>query len=255
MLDNQSIDVDYASEFHETGVIGPFRVVSEERAESFREVVFEEVMHEDASPAPGNSVKIFNRHIDREAIWKLCSHEEIVDRMSDIYGPDLMLWASRFWIKRPGAPRIPWHQHFYHMSLVPPVTLTAWIALTDCTVENGAVDILPNTHRKPVPQVESPSECWKGFSEMADPDEFEVNDPITMDIDAGEAFIFNERTLHQSPPNTTEDDVRIGLSARVTLPQVYLGKEYQKRGGSATMISGSDRNAINPLATPSFSSN
>ena len=75
--------------------------------------------------------------------------------MASLYGPDLLLWRTNFFIKEPGAKEIPWHQDFNYWPLEPPIIISAWIAVDSATLENSCLQIVPGSHRKVVPHVES----------------------------------------------------------------------------------------------------
>ncbi|MFC7079359.1 phytanoyl-CoA dioxygenase family protein [Halorussus caseinilyticus] len=195
----------------------------------------------------------FYRHVDSPVVYDLCSRREIVERMRQLYGDDLMLWSTKFWEKVPGTTEVPWHQHYHHVLVDPPVTLTAWIALTDVTVENGAMELIPGSHDEVIPEVESPPN--KSFQHMADPDEFSTDDTRRMEIDAGEAFIFDERTLHRSFENTSEDRRRLALTMRVTVPFASfdpkgVGGDEENEFTTAMMLSGTNTVGKNRTIDP-----
>ena len=48
----------------------------------------------------------------------------IVERMVALYGPDLLLWRTNFFVKNRGSKAIPWHQDFHYWPLEPPVIIS-----------------------------------------------------------------------------------------------------------------------------------
>jgi len=62
--------------------------------------------------------------------------------------------------------------------------------------ENGCANLIPGFHRKAIPHITAPLD--KGFREIADPSFVDDSNAVAMPLKAGEFFLFNERTLHQS---------------------------------------------------------
>src|SRR5947209_10160766 len=70
-----------------------------------------------------------------------------------LLGPDILCWGSGFFIKNPhDAARVTWHQDSTYWGLSKPDIVTAWVALTFSTRENGCMHVIPGTHRlQPLP--------------------------------------------------------------------------------------------------------
>ena len=64
-----------------------------------------------------------------------------------LYGPDLLLWRTNFFVKNRGSKAIPWHQDFNYWPLEPPVIISAWIAVDPSTRQNGNLQVIPGSHR------------------------------------------------------------------------------------------------------------
>lgn len=250
------IEAERTKQFHEQGYLTPFRICSREKMEQLRERVDDELLSGDETPTPGAIPAHFHRHLDSEFVYELCRSDPLIERTTDIYGQDLMLWSTKFWEKVPGAKEVPWHQHYHHMGHEPPITLTAWIAFTEVMETNGALQLIPSSHSKIIREVESPGD--KALQTMTDPEQFEEefskDDVITVEMEPGECLLFNERMFHRSPPNTS-DVRRLALSARISVPFVYFNTE--KVGGNdengfttAMMLHGEDRHGINRMISP-----
>src|SRR5271168_4019796 len=77
----------------------------------------------------------------------LVRHPRILDAVEDVIGPDILCWSTGFFTKNARDPSyVSWHQDSTYWGLEPPDIVTAWIALTDSTVENGAMRVVPRTH-------------------------------------------------------------------------------------------------------------
>jgi hypothetical protein len=185
-----------------------------------------------------------NRHLDQRVIYDLATHPNILGRMVSLYGPDLLLWRTNFFVKQPGAKRIPWHQDFNYWPLEPPVICSAWIAIDESTVANSCVQIIPGSHRKVIPHIKATKDT--SFHEMGDDQYYDSDSAVDVEMKPGEFILFNERTLHHSHPNTS-DKRRIGLAIRVILPFVTVLK-YDSPAHTLPLIHGDDRMGFNRLA-------
>ena len=103
------------------------------------------------------------------------------------------------------------------------MVLSAWIAITDSTPEMGCVQVIPGSHRKVLPHVPlgRDDELPSNFVNAADPTAYSASEAVAVPMRAGQAMLFNERTLHHSRPNTTSRR-RIGLAVRVIPPLVRV---------------------------------
>lgn len=227
-------------QFHRDGYLGPFTVRSPEEMAEIRASIEESVLDSDDGPQAG--VPVHDRHRDRRVVYDLVSDPAIVDRMASLYGDDLLLWATHFWNKEPGDPEIPWHQDLSGWPIEPPLNVSAWIAIDEVTAENSPVKLIPGSHGRVIPQVDAPEGSW--FDRMADPEAFDEGDAVEMELQPGEFFLFTERTLHYSEPNTSAKR-RLGMSMRVTVPFVNIDHDDLYAGHRATLLSGEDYHGIN----------
>ena len=66
-----------------------------------------------------------------------------------IIGPEILIYGSLILSEIPGKKsHLSWHQDQYflkHKSRTPYVT--AWIALTHSTIENGSMKMIPGSHK------------------------------------------------------------------------------------------------------------
>lgn len=78
-----------------------------------------------------------------------CAHApEILGRLEQLIGPDIMLWSSQVFHKPPSdGMAVPWHQDGEYWPLRPHANCTVWIALDPSTRENGCLRVIPGSHR------------------------------------------------------------------------------------------------------------
>jgi len=77
-------------------------------------------------------------------LLEVARHPEIVDRVAQLIGDDVMLWATICFLQEAGG-RLHWHSdnEFHHVSGV-----SAWIGSANTTPEN-ALKLMPGSHRFP----------------------------------------------------------------------------------------------------------
>lgn len=202
-------------EFWQHGYLGPYELCSPEEMLNMQPEI-EKVLE---TQPPDHKQFGHNRHLDSSVIHNLATHPSIVKRMVSLYGPDLLLWRTNFFIKEPGAKEIPWHQDFNYWPLEPPIIISAWIAVDSATLENSCLQIVPGSHRKVIPHVKATSDM--AFGQMGDLGFIDTSNVANLEMQPGEFVLFNERTLHHSEANRS-DKRRIGLAVRVILPIVKV---------------------------------
>ncbi|MCY3833675.1 MAG: phytanoyl-CoA dioxygenase family protein [Chloroflexi bacterium] len=230
--------------FVENGYLGPYAAMSPDEMALVRREIDEQVLSTDG-PNPRSRGQ--SRHMDQPVVFDLATHPAIIDRIAGLLGPDLVVWATNFWLKEPGGAEIPWHQDIHFWPLEPPLNTSAWLAIDKVTVENSCVQIIPGSHRLSLPHVKA--EEGVAFVKMADNAAFDAADAINMELKPGEFFIFSERTLHRSSVNTSEQR-RLGISIRVTLPIVHVVQDSAPlhRGHTAILARGKDVMGFNRYA-------
>jgi hypothetical protein len=168
---------------------------------------------------------------------ELVRHPRIVAAVSALLGPDVLARSSALFIKGVGDPGYnAWHQDGAYWDLVGDRVVTAWIALTDSTAANGAVRVLPGSHRGPRLRHELRGDAHGRLlrgQAIADVDERRA---VALELRAGQFSLHDVWLVHGSPPNPGPRP-RIGLAVR------YLAADVQARGPrrGATLVCGSDR--------------
>ena len=169
----------------------------------------------------------------------LIRHERILDAVEDLIGPDILCWGTSFFIKEPCNPAyVSWHQDSTYWGLEPADIVTAWVALSDSTTENGAMRVVPGSHTMAqVPHRDtfrSDNLLSRGQEVMVDVDDAQA---ATLTLKAGEMSLHHVRLIHGSEPNPS-DQRRIGFAIR------YLPTYVRQVAGThdwATLVRGVDR--------------
>ncbi len=225
------------------GFAGPFTLCSPKEARERAESVRRQVL---TRPGPASHrVPGMSRHFDDRTTHELCTHPAILDRVTSIYGPDILLWRSNYFLKEPSGTKIPWHQDDHYWPIYPRITVTAWIALDAANLENGCVQVIPGSHKTPIP-VRPVRKQRYGFGEVALVSREDQAKAVPILCRAGEFFLFAERLLHGSRPNLT-DRPRLGLAARFTIPSVKVYSDEHFDPNVVLLVRGEDRCGFNVI--------
>ena len=193
-----------------------------------------------------------NEAADAEALgWRTMPHlllpwvadlardPRILDPVEDLFGPDLLIWTSTFFIKEPHSPDIAaWHQDATYFALDPVDELTVWIALSEASVEAGCMEMVPfggaPRQMKHAAHVVEHSVNRAG-QETTEP--VDASDSELMPLKAGQFSIHHGLTVHRSAPNNT-DQRRIGLGLTFVPAHVRPAGEFRT---AAMLVRGEDK--------------
>jgi len=161
----------------------------------------------------------------------------ITDAVAEILGPDLMVLDSPFFIKEPHSSHfVSWHQDLHYWGLVGEEEVTAWVALTPATIENGCMRFVAGSHNQIVEHIDTnkPENLLTRGQEVAvTVDDSDGTDDI---LAAGQFSLHHGRVFHASHANSS-DDRRIGLAIRYIPTRMH-----QIEGGNmaAMLVHGED---------------
>jgi phytanoyl-CoA hydroxylase len=144
--------------------------------------------------------KIFRLH--RDTVFAEFAHgAAVTDLLVDIVGPQLDCFLSQFIFKNPGAWGQPWHQDSYYFRFEPARPIAGvWLAVTEATLENGCLHVVPGSHREPVHEHvpdRRPGANY-GYVEIVD-HAMSAAEPVLMD--PGDLLLFDSHLMHRSTDN------------------------------------------------------
>ncbi len=157
---------------------------------------------------------------DRSAVVRrICTGGPHLAHVVQLLGPNVCLTHNQFLTKLSDAPDthsdIPVHQDSGYGRLEPPDDITIWFALTDTTVANGCLQVIPASHTRGLVE-HGTAEINPVLREVTTSDEL-----LAVELAAGEAIAFTGLTLHGSGPNLT-DAPRTAFYARYCGPEVRI---------------------------------
>ncbi len=169
---------------------------------------------------------------------ELVHHPRILDAVESVLGPDILCWTTNFFIKEAANPGfVSWHQDSTYWGLDPDDVLTAWVALTDATPENGCMQFLPGSHKvDQLPHVDTfhKDNLLSRGQEISV--EVDKSTAVGVPLRAGEMSLHHIKLVHGSEPNRTNDR-RIGLAIRYIPTSVRQTKVRD----AAMLVRGVDR--------------
>lgn len=148
--------------------------------------------------------------------FHLMSNTKILDVVESLIGGELFsnpVYNTRPKIPKVAAGAVPWHQDksYWPDANSNPV-ITVWISLVDANEVNGCLHIKPKTHRTRLLQWHKENETGTGYTSLRD-NQLGKTATVPLPVPAGSAIIFNDRCLHMSTPNES-DEVRWSVDLR-----------------------------------------
>jgi non-heme Fe2+,alpha-ketoglutarate-dependent halogenase len=175
---------------------------------------------------------------------QLVHHPKILDAVEDLIGPDILVYHSTLFLKEARTPAfVRWHQDSTYFYLEPHEHVTAWVALSNASVEAGCMRVLPGSQR------------WGAFDHDDKPEplnmirrgqgisgRFDDATGSLMPVRAGEMSLHHTDLVHASGANDS-DDRRIGYAIS------YIPAHVRPRGDvrpSALQVRGRDHGNFLP---------
>jgi ectoine hydroxylase-related dioxygenase (phytanoyl-CoA dioxygenase family) len=213
------------------GFLSPLPALTREEAAHHRErlAAFEDTVGGPLTADTTDQRYRSRTHVLLAWVHRLARQPAILDAVEDLIGPDILVYTSTWFIKEPRSPAIAaWHQDATYFGLRPYVHVTAWLALTDATAENGCMEFLPGSHRRgQLPHragVVAASVNRAGQAVVVDVDD---EPAVHASLRAGEFSLHHTLCLHRSAPNRSPER-RIGLAISYVPTHVqHLGVKHK----------------------------
>ena len=192
----------------------------------------------ESHPAVGHGAFRTSCHLFLPFLDGLIRHPAILGPVASILGEDLLVWGTSFFTKEPrSADYVAWHQDLHYWGLDARDEVTAWVALSQASVESGCMRFVPASHIKEAAHADRPAKGamlsrGQELIEAVD-DSQAVNAPLL----PGQMSLHHGLTFHASMPNRS-DDRRIGFAIRYIKPSM---RQAGGERGVATLVQGEDR--------------
>ncbi|XP_063344772.1 probable alpha-ketoglutarate-dependent hypophosphite dioxygenase [Pelmatolapia mariae] len=207
---------------------------------------------------------LHNVHLQYPWVMNLTKHPHILQVITAVLGPDVILLDSRFICKYPTPVKpakeekiaqsnghaekdelsyVAWHQDMRYWGITGGPVLSVWLALDDSLKENGALQVIPGSHCSgmlPHRQALHPGNMLSVNQEI--PEELlQVEEAVLCPLLAGQMSIHDGLLVHASDANTSQKR-RCGLVIRYVPTCAYPTEDPDRpRKFHATkLVSGTD---------------
>lgn len=207
--------------YQKEGILIPEFRLTDEQLGRLREAL-DKVIRDNPGTRPERLVSV---HISKEgraedvkgddAFLEIAQDPQIVDMVSQLIGPDVILWGCQSFCKPAGdGMEVPWHQDGHYWPIRPLATCSVWIAIDYSDVGNGCLRVIPRSHRpaRLIPHLKEGREDVILNQKVVD-EELDLDSAMDVELEAGQMSLHDVYLLHGSNPNTS-DRRRAGLAIR-----------------------------------------
>jgi phytanoyl-CoA hydroxylase len=147
--------------------------------------------------------KIFRLHRD-DVFRAFATRPDVAGRVRTLLGTDTVdCFLSQFIFKNPGAWGQPCHQDSWYFPFDPPRPVVgAWLAVTEATLENGCLHVVPGSHHEPVHHHvdDRRPDANYGYVEIVDHD---LSNAVPVLLQPGDLLLFDSHLMHYSTDNVS----------------------------------------------------
>ena len=229
---------DLSMQFVKNGYLFPIDVLSATDALAYR-TQLESLERKIEGSKLGNKEQLNYPHVIFRFAESIVRTPRILDVVEDIIGPDIMVWGSTFFIKEPYTESyVSWHQDLRYWGLDSESMVSAWVALSPVTKENGCMRFMPGSHQGGlVDHTDTFNESnflTRGQEAVVAIDEGKV---VYAELEPGQASFHHGKLLHASAHNHSNER-RIGLAINYIAPHV---RQIVAKTDFAMLVRGEDR--------------
>nr|XP_054593676.1 L-threonyl-[L-threonyl-carrier protein] 4-chlorinase-like [Nothobranchius furzeri] len=209
--------------YNQQGFLSPLSVLNEMELREARDAF---AKLEDEFGKEYTQYSLHNVHLQYPWVMSLTKHPRILQVIQAVLGPDVLLLDSRFICKYPilkpanilenegsptksdgenGLPYVAWHQDMRYWGIAGGPVLSVWLALDDSQKENGALQVIPGSHRSGMLPHRQASRSGNMLSVNQEiPEELvQVEETVFCPLKAGQMSIHDGFLVHASDPNTS----------------------------------------------------
>ena len=220
-------------QFHELGSLSPLRFLSASACQTISKKI-------DTfwAARPADAVWAFDikTNLLFDWVYELGAHSRILDAAEDLLGPNILNTNTVFRIKEPGSTtRYGWHQDAARID-VHPCFIIAFVAITESSLDNGGLRVIPGSHRSIQPFELVVNDDGQAKRRVARTLHVREDGAVDLTLAAGEATLFSGRLVHGSCHN-------VSTRRRIAILTDYTAAHArQSRGrGSGQLVRGRDQ--------------
>lgn len=169
---------------------------------------------------------------------KIIFEKKIIDIVESIIGKNIICWNSLIFHKKPRTKNfVSMHQDQNYWNIKMDKGLTVSLALTDSSIENGCLRIIPYSHKKKYTHIDlNDKSNMLGRGQTIDFANENVENKIeNLELERGECSIFHGNIVHGSLENKS-DNHRVLYAMRFLTPDNKINTSLYYNYG--TLVSG-----------------
>jgi ectoine hydroxylase-related dioxygenase (phytanoyl-CoA dioxygenase family) len=177
---------------------------------------------------------------DNHPLYRWVAFESpIPDIVAELLGPNVKFHHSKLNLKgsRVGAP-VEWHQDAAFYPHSNDDVLAVGLLLDDSTPDNGALSVLPGSHRGPIYTHFDAAGRFVGCMQAGDIGPLDRGDHVLLALPAGSIHIHHYRLIHWSAPNTSASERRLLINAYSAADAVDQGPDLTGSPLVGTIVRG-----------------
>jgi len=195
-----------------------------------------EAFEQETGQEAGKTLRV-KSHLIFPWVLDVARNPRILDVVEDILGPDILLFISVIWDKKPGDKTfVSYHQDGTYYGFDRRASVNLWMALSEANQQTGCMRFLPGSHQDGIHDHQElggdKNLLTRGQTVIG------VDDDNAVDIvlEPGQCSIHHENLIHGSHPNRG-DDRRMGYA------MVYLTPAVKPLVGrrAALLVRGEDK--------------
>lgn len=218
--------------YHQNGFVAGIRAFDTGEVTKARQQI-EALERDHTAGAGGHDLNQFfrvNGHLVIPLLADLAATPAILDAVEGVLGPNLLVWSVELFIKEAGSDKtVSWHQDLTYWGMgETDGEVTAWVALSDVSVEAGCMRFIPGSHHGRIVDHEDTFGADNLLSRGQQIADVNEADAVHGPLRPGEMSLHHGRCFHASGANKS-DDRRIGLAIRYVTPEVRddaPGRDY-----------------------------
>lgn len=224
------VETSFRDTYLDKGYAFPLDVLTESEAASCR-AELEALERRLAGKTVGITSQLNYPHVMFRFASRIVRHPRILDRVEQILGPDILVWAATFFIKEPRSESyVSWHQDLKFWGLDDEHgQVSAWVALGPVNRANGAMRFVPGSHKG---EMYDHDETYADNNALSRGQEARVaineDEVVHVELEPGQASFHHGKLLHASSPNRS-DVRRVGLAInyiKTSVRQTLIHQDY-----------------------------
>ncbi len=221
---------EFAEAYDRDGFVFPVEVLSRAEAKEVRDDL--ERAEDELSDNVGRLelLRAFPDHL-LPSFFELVRHPTIIDAVSSILGPDLLVWSGALFIKPANSRKIvSWHQDLTYWGLNDVQEVTCWVALSPANADSGCMKFVAGSHKQ---RIVAHTDTYGEDNLLSRGQEIAVKvdeaDAVLVELEPGQASMHHGHLFHASGPNVSSDR-RIGVAIR------YLQPSMKQKTGDRPLV-------------------